>query len=98
MIPSTYKENLLQNARYEMKKIGGKVIVKGTGNKRHVELRGKDGFGVVSVWYPEEARINDAEVWDLKEAVVFMKSLSNRHDYEADTHKNGIHQRRGRTL
>jgi hypothetical protein len=74
MIPSTYKENLLQNARYEIKKRHGKVIVQGHGDFRHVKIIGKDGLGIVSVWYPEDSsRINDAEIFELKEAVKYIK-------------------------
>lgn len=63
-----YKENLLQNAKYQMKLIGGKIIVRGNGNNRHVTFLTPDGRRTV-VWYPTESRAKDLEIEDLKEAI-----------------------------
>lgn len=64
----TYKENLLTNARHAMRQTGGKIIVRGKNNERHVTIQAKDGQRCV-VWYPTDSRINDCEVQDLKDAV-----------------------------
>ena len=68
---STYKENLLQNARYQMSQMGGKVIVRGKGNDRTAYFTLADGRRC-AVWYPIECRVNDLEIADMKEVIEIM--------------------------
>lgn len=64
-----YKENLLQNAKYQMALAGGKVSLRGTGVNRHVIFNTPDGRKLV-VWYPTESRVRDLEITDMKEAIL----------------------------
>ena len=68
---STYKENLLQNARYQMSQMGGKVMVRGKGNDRTAYFTRADGHRC-TVWYPMEGRVNDLEIADMKEVIEIM--------------------------
>ena len=63
-----YKENLLKNAKFQVKKAGGKVIVRGFFNERKVSFYGNNGQNCV-VWYPRERRVKDLDIQDLKEAI-----------------------------
>jgi hypothetical protein len=60
-----YKANLLQNARHQVSKAGGKVTVR----KEHIKFELADGRTFV-VWYPVESRVHDLEIADLKEAIL----------------------------
>ena len=66
-----YKETLLGNARYQCKKTGAKLRVRGQGIDRKVVLTAQDGRSCV-VWYPTEARVHDLEIDDLKEAIKYI--------------------------
>lgn len=65
---SGYKANLLQNARYQMAATGGRLVVRGNGNKTRVSFYAKDGRECI-VWFPTEPRVKDLEIADLKEAI-----------------------------
>ena len=62
-----YKANLLQNARYQMSQVGGRVIVR----NEHVKFYAHDGR-TCTVWFPVESRVRDLEIADLKEAITEM--------------------------
>jgi hypothetical protein len=79
-----YKANLLRNARYQMKQVGGRVIVHG----EHVKFYAKDGRSC-TVWYPVESRVNDLEIDDLKEAIEYMTgypAFTIHPTYESKNH------------
>lgn len=67
-VDQSYKENLLQNARHQMKHSGGRCVVRGKGVDRKVSLYAKNGRSCL-VWFPTEARYHNVEVDDLKDAI-----------------------------
>lgn len=72
-----YKENLLVNAKYEAKKRGVRVVKRGLGGMRHICFYFPSGRKL-EVWYPEgNGRVNDNEIYDLKEAIVAIKETEN---------------------
>ena len=77
---TNYKENLLANCRAVMIRHGGKLIIRGAGNSRKVSLYSVDGRRCV-VWFPTEARCNDAEVTELKET---LRYLTGEYPFEKE--------------
>ncbi len=73
-----FKENLLQNARYQMKRVGGKVIVRGRGLDRKVSFYANNGRNCV-VWYPTESRYEHIEIGDLQDALQEMSGYPPFH-------------------
>ena len=75
-----YKENLIINARYQMKMTGGKCKVTGKGPARYVILEDRIGRKC-TVWFPEERRVKDLEIEDMKDAILEMSGKeANRRE------------------
>lgn len=68
---TSYKENLLINAKHQMRLIGGTCRISGTGDCRMVRFD-HPTKGTCQVWFPESGRVNNLEINDLKEAVTAM--------------------------
>lgn len=61
-------ERLLEDARAAAKAAGVGMVVRGQGNDRAVWLYWPDGR-ILRVWYPEDGRVNDADLRELAEVV-----------------------------
>lgn len=77
----TYKENLLQYAKYIVDRIGGKIRVRGSGNNRKVAFYTKRSNCVV--WFPVDSRVNNLEIADMKEAIKFATGFDAFQDVPA---------------
>ena len=66
-----FKNNLITNARHQMQMSGGKCRVTGKGPARYVILEDRNGRKC-TVWFPEERRVKDLEIEDMKEAILEM--------------------------
>ena len=71
---SGYKVNLLKNARFQMKRSGGRIAVRGSGVDRTVSFYTADGRSCV-VWFPTESRVNAIEEKDIKDAIEYMSGF-----------------------